>query len=152
MCVDATVTRRSFLTSITTDDSLREILFPYNASPTQEEAPDTAKTSDKHRRAPSVDPPIISPIDLVPLETKRELVLGAVDDMKDAEKVLREIQLLIERGVEGSGDLAGMYRLFCKRVQANEWRQCTSRCRNALMHCKRRTPNDSHLSRNCRKR
>ena len=89
------------------DDSLAEILFPYNASPSQDDAPGTSTTSDKHRRAPSTNPPAIKPSDLVPLETKRELVLGAVDDIKDAEKMLREIQLLVERGVDGSGDLAG---------------------------------------------
>lgn len=94
------------MTSRTPDDSLAEILFPYNAPPSQDNAPDTS-ISDKHRRAPSTNPPAIKPSDLIPLETKRELVLGAVADIKDAEKMLREIQLLVERGVDGSGDLAG---------------------------------------------
>jgi hypothetical protein len=90
---------------IATDDSLAEILFPYDALPPTDDEPQPLN-SEKTRKAIPSKTPSIKPSDLIPLETKRELVLGAADDIKDAEKMLREIKLLVDRGVDGSGDLA----------------------------------------------
>jgi hypothetical protein len=94
---------------IVTDDSLAEILFPYDTLPPTDDEPQSSTNSEKTRKAIPTKTPAINPSDLIPLETKRELVLGAADDIKDAEKMLREIQLLVDRGVDGSGDLAREY-------------------------------------------
>lgn len=45
------------------------------------------------------------PADLLPLESKAQLVVSAAPDLVEAEKGLREIDILDKRGVAGAGDL-----------------------------------------------
>lgn len=45
--------------------------------------------------------------DVVPDETKVAIVVEARDDIKDAERGLREIEVLAARGVAGAGELDG---------------------------------------------
>lgn len=45
------------------------------------------------------------PADLLPLESKAQLVVSAAPDLIEAEKGLREIDILDKRGVAGAGDL-----------------------------------------------
>jgi hypothetical protein len=85
------------------------MLFPYDTLPPADNEPQTSTNPEKTRKVIPSKTPSIKSSDLIPLETKRELVLGAADDIKDAEKMLREIQLLVDRGVDGSGDLAREY-------------------------------------------
>jgi hypothetical protein len=83
-------------------------LLPINPSPSPSGHGESAagKSSDTRQTISSTETPDINPAALVPTSTKVELVLGAADDLKDAERMLREIEVLVERGVDGSGDLA----------------------------------------------
>ncbi|EJT45578.1 hypothetical protein A1Q2_05540 [Trichosporon asahii var. asahii CBS 8904] len=47
----------------------------------------------------------VRPADLLPLESKAQLVISAAPDLIEAEKGLREIDILDKRGVAGAGDL-----------------------------------------------
>jgi hypothetical protein len=115
-----------------TDDSLAEILFPYDAPSTPDDDPQTSTNSEKRKAIPATTIPVVRQTDLVPLETKRELVLRATEDIKDAERMLREIQLLVDRGVDGSGDLAREYLRYRSIRMTDEFfrYQCMSRLRN----------------------
>ncbi|KAJ9092641.1 hypothetical protein QFC19_008679 [Naganishia cerealis] len=88
-------------------DSFATVLFPIVPSPepNQQSGSPTGTSSNPRRTTPS-DTLALSPADLIPAATKLELVLGATDDLKDAERMLREIEVLLEREVDGSGDLA----------------------------------------------
>lgn len=86
-----------------TDESLSPLLFPYDPSTSENLAAQSAANS---RNPPTSRTPIIKASDLIPQETKVELVLGAEDDIKNADRIMREIQVLVERGADGSGDLA----------------------------------------------
>lgn len=89
------------------DESLAGILFPYDATSTTDGPVQSSTGTTKDiRKDTTPKPPLVKASDLVPSETKVELVLGAEEDIKDAERILREIQVLVERGADGSGDLA----------------------------------------------
>jgi hypothetical protein len=89
-----------------TDDSLSPILFPYDPSSTSD-IPTQPSTAKNPRKEPTPNAPAIKASDLIPPATKLELVLGAEGDIKDADRMMREIQALVEREADGSGDLAG---------------------------------------------
>jgi hypothetical protein len=77
-----------------TDDSLAEIFFPYDAPSTPDDDPQTSTNSEKREAIPATIP-VVRQTDLVPLETKRELVFGAAEDIKDAEKMRGRFSCLL---------------------------------------------------------
>lgn len=85
------------------DESLSPILFPYDPS-AKENLPVPSIANSRNPTTPHT--PVVKAADLVPQETKVELVLSAEDDIKNADRIMREIQVLVERGADGSGDLA----------------------------------------------
>lgn len=90
------------------DDSIAPVLFPITPlpPPNVHDESTTGKPSETRKTISSSDALEVNPVDLIPASTKLELVLGAADDLRDAERMLREIEVLVERGVDGSGDLA----------------------------------------------
>lgn len=52
----------------------------------------------------------LSESDLLPDSTKLTMIMEAAGDIKHAERVLRDIELLKKQEVEGSGKLHGQYR------------------------------------------
>jgi hypothetical protein len=91
------------------DDSLSGILFPYDPLSTNENLVQPPTANSRNQNTPHA--PVVKASDLIPPETKVELVLGAEDDMKDVDRILREIQVLVARGADGSGDLACEQRI-----------------------------------------
>lgn len=71
---------------LTTDDRYAPLLST--------QAEDLLETEDRVR-----------PADLLPVESKAQLVISAAPDLIEAEKGLREIDILDKRGVAGAGDL-----------------------------------------------
>ncbi|KAJ9102388.1 hypothetical protein QFC21_002788 [Naganishia friedmannii] len=100
-------------------DSIAPVLLPIKPSPptTVHDEPPTGKPSDTRKTISSADTLKVKPTELIPASTKLELVLGASDDLKDAERMLREIEVLLERGVDGSGDLASHENLLSRLRQ-----------------------------------
>ncbi|KAI5453228.1 hypothetical protein NCC49_006253 [Naganishia albida] len=94
-------------------ESLSPILFPYDPS-AKENLPVPSIANSRNPTTPHT--PVVKAADLVPQETKVELVLSAEDDIKNADRIMREIQVLVERGADGSGDLAS-YEPLQERLQ-----------------------------------
>ncbi|KAJ9114368.1 hypothetical protein QFC20_001511 [Naganishia adeliensis] len=95
--------------------SLSGILFPYDPLSATETSIQPSTANPRKEAAPR--PPVVKASDLIPSETRVELVLGAEDDIKDVDRMLREIQVLVERGADGSGELAS-YEPLQERLQA----------------------------------
>lgn len=74
------------MAKLTTDDRYAPLLATH--------AEDLLETEDRVR-----------PADLLPVESKAQLVVSAAPDLIEAEKGLREIDILDKRGVAGAGDL-----------------------------------------------
>lgn len=81
------------MVKLTTDDRYAPLLSTH--------AEDLLETEDRVR-----------PADLLPLESKAQLVVSAAPDLIEAEKGLREIDILDKRGVAGAGDLERELRLL----------------------------------------
>lgn len=84
-------------------DSYVQLLYPTPASP-------FAATLDAKDNGGPNSEEIISANDLIPLETKRELVLAFEKDLIEVERLLRDVELLEKRDVAGAGELAGEWK------------------------------------------